>query len=204
MQFFYTPDTCALASLICLIEAEAPFELCRIDFASEQQKSEAYLRINPKARVPALKVGSEVLTETPAILAYIAQAFPEAALAPSDALAFAQVQAFNSYLCSTLHVAHAHRMRGYRWADDHSAIEAMKAKVPQSVAACYTYIEQAVFEGPFVFGDAFTIADPYLFTIAQWMESDGVDPAGFPKLAAHRDRLRQRPSVVRALQEETT
>jgi glutathione S-transferase len=74
--------------------------------------------------VPALVTDDGILTETPAILAYLAQRFPQAKLAPlDDPFAFAMVQAFNSYLCSTVHVAHAHRMRGTRWADDPAAIE---------------------------------------------------------------------------------
>jgi len=109
------------------------------------------------------------------------------------------VQAFNAYLCSTVHVAHAHRMRGYRWADDPAAIEAMKKKVPQSVGECFDLIEREMFKGPFVFGDTYTISDPYLFTIAQWWELDGLDPARFPKLAEHRERMRERPAVKRAI-----
>jgi len=72
-----------------------------------------------------------ILTKTPAMVAFIAQSFPEADLAPlDDPFAFAQMQAFNSYLGSTVHVAHAHRMRGQRWADDPAATAAMQRKVP--------------------------------------------------------------------------
>ena len=122
-----------------------------------------------------------VLTETPAILAYVAQTHPQANLAPlDDPFAFAELQSFISYLCSTVHVAHAHRARGYRWTDDPAAIEAMKKKVPQSVGACFDLIERKMFRGPWVMGEAYTIADPYLFTIARWLEVDSVDPAAFP------------------------
>ena len=65
--------------------------------------------VNPKGRVPAMSTARGILTETPAILAYVAQSFPQARLAPlDDPFAFAQLQAFNSFLCSGLHVAHAH------------------------------------------------------------------------------------------------
>ena len=70
---------------------------------------------------PGHRIG--VLTETPAILTFVAQSFPAAKLAPlEDPFAFARVQSFNSYLCATVHVAHSHRMRGYRWAEDPAAI----------------------------------------------------------------------------------
>ncbi len=198
--FYYAPDTCALASHIALEDAGAEYRLRRIDFDKEEQRGADYLAINPKGRVPALVATSGILTETPAMLAYVAQLYPAAQLAPlDDPFAFGQIQAFNSYICSTLHVAHAHRMRGYRWADEPEAIAAMRRKVPDSVRACYAYIEEQAFVGPFVMGESYTIADPYLFTVAQWIEADGVDPAQFPKVAAHSKMMRQRKSVQTAL-----
>jgi glutathione S-transferase len=200
MKFYFAPNSCALASHIALEDAGASYEAVRVNFGANEQREAAYLAINPKGRVPSLVTAQGVLTETPAMLFYIAQTHPAAGLAPlDDAWALAQVQAFNSYLCSTVHVAHAHRMRGYRWADDPAAILAMQKKVPQSVGECFDLIEREMFAGPFVFGDTYTISDPYLFTIAQWWEVDGVDPSRFPKLAAHRERMRERAAVKRAI-----
>ena len=114
LKLFFAANTCALASHIALEEAGAPYEAVRVDFRTNEQRKPEYLAINPKGRVPALATERGILTETPAILAFIAQSFPGARLAPlDDPYAFARVQAFNSYLCSTVHVAHAHRMRGY-------------------------------------------------------------------------------------------
>ncbi len=201
--FFYTPNTCALASHIALIDAGAAFKATRIDFAANEQQSPDYLRVNPKGRVPALVTDKGVLTETPAILAFIAQSFPVAALAPTDPFAFAQAQAFNSYLCSTVHVAHAHRMRGYRWADDAAAIEAMKRKVPESVFGCFDLIEHTMLKGPWVLGDQYSICDPYLYTLARWLEADGVDVTRLPRIMDHRNRMAARPNVRQAVQEQT-
>lgn len=204
LKLFYAPQTCALASHIALEEAGAEYETARIDFATKSQFKPEYLAINPKARVPALITDQGILTETPAILMYIGQRFPEAGLAPLDNIfELARVQAFNSYLCSTVHVAHAHRMRGTRWADDPAAIEEMKRKVPESVGACFTLIEGEMLEGPWVMGDTYSICDPYLFTLAQWMEGDGVDPTQFPKVLAHRNRMAERSAVKKALNTET-
>jgi glutathione S-transferase len=203
MKLYYAPHTCALASHIALEQAGAAYEAVRVDFATNAQRSPEYLEINPKARVPALVTDRGILTETPAILAFVAQRFPESGLAPlDDAFAFAEVQAFNSYLCSTVHVAHAHRMRGYRWADDPAALEAMKQKVPQNVGDCFGLIEREMFQGPWVMGDRYTISDPYLFTLAQWLERDGVLPARFPKIADHRARMAEDPVVRRVIAAE--
>jgi glutathione S-transferase len=199
-KLFTAPHTCSLAVHIALEEAGAPFEIVRVDTAANAQRQAEYLAVNPKGRVPALVTPHGALTETPALLAWVAQVFPAAGLAPlDDPFAFARLQAFNSYLCSTVHVAHAHNYRGYRWADDEAAIESMRRKVPQTMAECFALIEGEMFAGPWVFGDSYTIADPYLFTIANWLETDGVDPARFPKVLAHRARMRDRPAVARAL-----
>ena len=203
LKFYYAPKSCALASHIALEEAGADYESVRLNLAANQQREAAYTVVNPKGRVPSLETDRGVLTETPAMLAYIAQTFPRAQLAPlDDPFAFAQVQAFNSYLCSTLHVAHSHRMRGYRWADDESSFADMQRKVPQSVGACYALIEREMLRGPWVMGEAYSIADAYLFTVAQWLEGDGVDPARYPKVIDHRARMAARPNVAAAIAEE--
>ena len=200
LKLFYTPDTCALASHIALEEARADYEIVRIDLEKGEQREPDYLAVNPKGRVPALVTDRGVVTETPAMLAFIAQSFPQARLAPvDDPFAFAQVQAFNCYICATLHVAHAHRMRGYRWADDPAAIAAMQRKVPDSVGACYELIEHKMLRGPWVMGETYTVCDPYLFTLAQWLEADGVDRKRIPKVMDHSARVGERLAVQKAI-----
>ena len=203
LTLHYAPHTCSLASHIALEDAGAKYELRRIDFKKAQQQSADYLRINPKARVPALTTSRGILTETPAMLAFIAQSYPDAHLAPlDDAFAFAELQSFNSYLCSSVHVAHAHRMRGYRWAEEQSSFDDMKRKVPQSVGACFAVIETTLLKGPWVMGETYTVADPYLFTLAQWLEADGVDIARLPRVIEHRERMAARRNVIKAIAEE--
>ncbi|MBP1850160.1 glutathione S-transferase family protein [Rhizobium halophytocola] len=201
MLTLYTgKGTCALASHIALEEAGAAYEAVALDMANGAQRAPDYLAINPKGRVPALVTDRGTLTETPAILAYIAQTHPASNLAPiDDPFAFAEVQAFNSYLCSTVHVAHAHGRRAGRWADDAAAISEMKRKMPEVMAACFALIESEMFKGPWVMGDTYTIADPYLFTIASWLEGDKVDPKQFPKVHDHRSRMAERASVKAAV-----
>jgi len=207
LKLFYALKTCALAPHIALEEAGANYEAVRVDFASNAQRKPEYLAINPKGRVPALVTDRGILTETPAILAFIAQSFPQARLAPlDDPFAFARVQSFNSYLCATLHVAHAHGLRGYRWvdADDIASLTAMKKKVPQSVGECYELIEREMLIGPWVMGTDYTVCDAYLFTVCQWMEGDGLDVARFPGVNQHRQRMSERPAVKTVLAQQST
>lgn len=199
IKLYYTPGTCSLASHISLEEAGADYSVERISFAANQQQSPEYRAINPKARVPAMVTDRGVLTETPAMLAFIAQSYPKAGLAPlDDPFAFAQVQAFNSYLCSTVHIAHAHRMRGTRWADDPAAIAEMQRKVPETVGACFDLIEQSL-NGLWAMGNSYTVCDPYLFTLAGWMEGDGLDLSRYPRVMDHRRRMSERPAVREVL-----
>nr|WP_246707588.1 glutathione S-transferase family protein [Ensifer oleiphilus] len=200
MKLFYTPGTCSLASHIALEETGIDYSAVPVDFSKAEQTKPDYLAVNPKGRVPALVTDRGTITETPAILTYIAQSVPQARLAPlDDAFEFARIQSFLSYLCSTVHVAHAHGRRGSRWADDPAAHEAMRAKVASNMTDCFELIETTMFAGPFVTGETYSIADPYLFTIAGWLEPDGVDPARFPKIVDHRNRMTQRPAVARVL-----
>ncbi len=203
LTLYYAPGTCALATHLALEFSGAPYEAVRLNFKEQQQRSPEYLRVNPKGRVPALVTERGVLTETPALLQYIAQAFPQAQLAPlDDAFALARMNEFNSYLCSTVHVAHAHGARGSRWTDDAAAIETMKQKVPQTMGDCFELIETKMFQGPWVLGERFSTSDLYLFTLERWLEGDRVDVQRFPKVAQHLQRLQEDARVQKVLAQQ--
>jgi glutathione S-transferase len=195
LKLYWASGSCALASHIALEEAGAKYETVKLEFRQGDQRKPEYLKVNPKGRVPALITDRGILTETPAILAWIAQTYPQAKLAPADPFDFAQAQAFNSYLCATVHPAHAHGPRGSRWTDDAAAQETMKAKVPQNMADCFALIENEMFKGPWVMGAAYSICDPYLYTISGWLEGDKVDIAKFPKVHDHYKRMNERAAV---------
>lgn len=203
LTLYYAPNTCALATHLALEHAAAPYELVLVDFASQQQRSPDYLKLNPKGRVPALVTERGILTETPALLQFVAQSWPKAGLAPlDDPFLLAELNAFASYLCATVHVAHAHRMRGPRWADDPAAWEAMQRKVPQSVGDAFAVIEHELLRGPFVLGEMLSFGDYYLLTIARWLEVDGVDLSRLPRVLEHRRRMLERPLVQRVIAAE--
>lgn len=192
--------TIGAASHIALVESELEFTFVNIDMVNKQQQSSEYLRINPKARVPSLIVDGKVLTETPAILFYLAQIAPDSSIAlPQNALEQANIQSFNSYLCSTVHVAHAHKMRGSRWSDDTEVHQKLTEYVPTSMAQCMALIEDDMIQGPWVHGEQFSISDPYLFAICSWLEGDGVSISNYPLIAAHYKLMLERPAVKQVL-----
>jgi len=204
LKLFYGPNACSLASHIALAETGAAYEAVRMDLKAGEQKTPDYLAINPKGRVPALVTEKGVLTENPAILNWIAESFPGAHLKPDDAFAYAQMQSFNLYLVSTIHVTFAHLFRAERWADSEAARAELKAKVPSALATLWRLIEDHLRDGrPWVCGDQYTVADPYLYVFARWLERDGVGgSAGMPLTRAHRARIQGRPAVQKVLAEE--
>jgi glutathione S-transferase len=194
---YWSSNSCSLASHLVMQHVGADFNAVRVNFAKAEQRSPQYLALNPKGRVPVLVTPRGILTETPAILHYVAQLHPQAGLAPlDDPFALAQLQAFNSYLCSTVHVHHAHRVRGERWSDDPAVVEALKIKVTQNMHDSFAYIEQAYLQtGPYVMGEALSTGDFYLFTLSTWLAGDGVDIRTLPKAYAHQQRMLQLPAV---------
>lgn len=198
IKFYTNRQSIGVVSHIALEESGLSYELIELDFSKDQQKTGDYLKVNPKARVPSLVLEQGILTETPAILTYLAQLAPNSSIAlPEDPFEHAKIQSFNAYLCSTVHVAHAHKQRGTRWVDDEVAIKAMRDHVPKTMALCIEAIESSMLTGPWVHGDTFTISDPYLYRISTWLEGDGVEINNYPKVKAHNELMAQRESVKR-------
>lgn len=198
MKLYYAPTTISVASVIALDEAGIEYEPIRVDFASGEQTKPDYHAINPKGRVPALITDDGILTETGAILEYIAALKPEAGLVPAEAWGAARMRAVMYYLASTMHVNHAHKMRGHRWSDDEAARASMTVKVPQTMAESARFICDHALTGPYVMGADFSIADAYLYVVCSWLDGDGVTVSDFPEIVAFRAAMEGRDSVRRA------
>ena len=114
------------------------------------------------------------MTETPAVLVYIAQMFPDKKLAPlDDPWTFARFQSFNSYICSTVHVNFAHLTRGYSWADDQSSLDDMTRKAPQTMAAAFRRLERYDFA---FLSEHEGDARPDTLVYLRLRDVDGIDP----------------------------
>ena len=195
LTLYYARNTAAFAAHVVLEDAKATYNTVKIDFQKEEQNSEEYKKVNPKQRVPALVTPDGILTETTAIMLYIAQEHPEMALVPEDNYSFAIAQSFNAYLASTVHVAHSHKHRGHRWATDDQAISNMTNKVQENMTACGELIEKQLFKGPWVLGDAYSICDPYLAVVTRWFGDDNVDTSKLPRIMEHNRLIKERDSM---------
>ncbi len=198
MKLFYAPNTISIAVAITLHEAGLDYTTCKVDFSVGEQTTPTYHAINPKGRVPVLETKLGLLTETGAILEYIADISPDAALRPAEPSQAAHMRAVMFYLASTMHVNHAHMRRGHRWANQQSSFDDMAAKTPQTMTDSCQFVEKNCLRGTYVMGDEVSLADPYLYVVSTWLEGDGVDISNFPRLLAFRNAMSERSSVVKA------
>ena len=139
LTLFTSKGSVSVASAIMLKETETEYKLEFLDFSQADQTKKSYLNINPKGRVPALVTPHGVLMKIGAILEYVAPDF-----IPLAAYSAARVREIIHYLASTMHVNHAHKMRGARWADDPVAVKSMVIKVPETMAKSCAYLEKII------------------------------------------------------------
>jgi len=206
MKLFYYPGACSLVPHIALEEIGAPYEALKVDFAKGEQLTPEYRLINPAARVPALVTGRGVVTEIPAILGYLARTFPQTGLmAVDDPFEFAEMQSFHMYIATTLHVLFRQISRPETYVDGELCRAALKAKVPEMSDHYFRVIEERMADGrPWVHGDRWSASDIYLYVFSSYLNmGDRGDPAKVPFIWAHRQRVRARPAVARALASES-
>lgn len=199
LKLYFSKGSSALAAHIVLEETGVPFEAQEVSIPRGQHLETAFLRLNPKGRLPLLHTPEGLLTENPAILEYIAATHPDAQLMPSGAFDQAQARALCAYLCATVHVAFAHKQRGARWAQTAQALADMAQLVPQNLTQCAAHLEQHTSLAPWALGPRYSFCDAYLFLIGRWMGANGLDLAAYPKLAAHGAAMRARPATQAAL-----
>jgi glutathione S-transferase len=202
---YYAPGVCSLASHIAFEEACADVDYVRLDLAKGDSRTPEYLKLNPKGRVPLLVTQQGTLTESPAILAWIAQSWPQAKLTPlDDPWALAQVNSFNNYLSGTLHgIAFAGVFQPARFADGEVGQAAVKAKALQSVMDAFSLIEKKLGDKEWIHGGAYTTSDAYLMVFCGWLAHARQSLEQFPTLSAHYSRVLARPAVRRAIDAET-
>ena len=200
---YYSPGACSLAPHIALAETGEPFEATRIKFGETEQRSPAYLAINPKGRVPALVDGAFVVTENPAILQYIAKRYPAAGLWPQDPQDEARCAEWMAWCSSGLHIAYAHIRRPERYGTSEAAKADIVEQGRDTVRALWQDVEAKLVasRSPWMAGETYSVADPYLFVFWNWGRGGlAYDMAvDFPAWTRHAKRMAERPAVARVL-----
>lgn len=199
MKLYYMPGACSLASHIALREAGADFTLEKVDPKEKKtERGSDYRAINPKGYVPALALDDgEVLTEGAAILQFIADRNPNAALAPAaGTLARARLQEQLNYVAAELHKAFSPLFNP-------ALPDSERAAVKERIGQKLDFIETLLSDGrSYLVGDRFSVADAYLFTVVNWTGHTGIDLERWPHLAAFQQRIAARDTVQAALKAE--
>lgn len=198
MDLYFMPLACSMATRIALYEAGVSARFVEIDPVTKRTlDGEEDLRaVNPLGLVPTLRTDEgDVLTENASILQWIADRFPDAALAPRDTLGAARLRQWLSFVGTELH-------KGvFNPFFDRRAPEAVKAHALEKAKAALDHVEAHLAKEPYLTGE-FSVADAYLVTVLHWTLATPLRLDRWPSLKAYFDRLRARPSVARALDEE--
>lgn len=199
LTLYYAPGACSMAAHIVLEESGETYEAKRVDLGKGEQRTEAYLKIHPLGRVPALRLDSgEALTENTAILPYLGKRY---AMWPVEPLGVARALSVIGFFASTVHPAHAHISRPERYATDKSHFPDIQA---QGRKMFHEYLKQidGMLAGRQWLSDQYSVLDPYAFTFYTWGVRRELPMAELGNYAAHKDRMLARPAVQRVVEDE--
>lgn len=201
---YFSPGACSLAVHIALQELHIAHDLARVSTGDEEHKRPAFLDVNPLAQVPVVRTpDGERLTEVVSILLYLAEQTPEPALLPADPLARQRCVQLMSQIASGLHPAYTMIIRPDRITGDESAHAALRIAGRARFERLLGHIAaQIPADGPWLFGEQYTVADAYLFVMFAWAQFAGIDVSRWPQLRSWAGRVRERPATARALRAE--
>jgi glutathione S-transferase len=204
IALYYSPGSCSLAPHIVLNEIGQPFELRKFSTAERANYSPEYLAINPKGRIPALEIDGFVLTENPAILAYLGRRFPGARLYPADGSeAEARCLELLAWSSNTVHVTFAQLFRPERFVQKEDDYPPVRDSGRINYERCLADIDRTLQRQPFAVGTQFTVVDPFWLVFYRWAMRSNYDMRNkFPAYTAYVERLCNRPSVQRTLAAE--
>ncbi len=198
MKLYYSPGACSLSPHIVANEAGLPLELVKVDMKTKTIAREGDFRdVNPKGYVPALALADgAVLTEGPAIVQYLADLAPAAALAPANgSFARVRLQETLNYLTSEIHKSYSPLFKP-------DVLPAVREERLAYLTQRYALVEKQLEGRKYLFGDGFTVADDYLFTLTRWARAVKLDLSGFPNVEAFQERVGSRKAVVEAMRAE--
>ena len=199
LTLYYAPGACSMAAHIVLEEGGEAYEPKVVNLAQGEQKTPAYLKINPHGRVPALALGDgETLSENTAILPYLGQRF---GLWPSDDKGKRQALSTIGFFASSVHAAHAHVGRPERYAADKAAQEDVKAMGLKSFHGYLKEIDGSL-AGREWLGDKYSVVDPYALVFYAWGIRRELPMGELKHYTAFRDRMLKRPAVKRVIEGE--
>ena len=202
MTLYFSPGACSLASHIGLEETGAPYELKPVLLAKGQQRTEEYLKINPRGKVPALSVDGKVLVENTAILTFLARRYPEKGLLPADPAEEARCIGTMCWFSSIVHPSYQRCHRPERFADNEAAHAAVKENGKKLFWANLQEIDSMIQGNDWVMGRDFTAVDGYALVFYGWADRSGFPVKDLKAYTAWRERMMNRPTVKKSVEDE--
>lgn len=199
MKLYYLPLACSMASRITAYEADLPVTFIEVDRQGNRLPDGSdYHAVNPMDQVPAVMTGAgEVLSENGAVLQYLADQKPESGLAPQPgSIDRYRLQQWLSFIGTELHKQLFIPLLDPQSGEDVKAYARRRGERP------LRRLDAHLGASPYLL-DRFTIADAYLVTVLNWTPFCGLDLAAYPAVGVYLERLKTRPSIARALADET-
>ena len=202
LTLYFSPGACSMASHIGLEETGAPYEEKPTLLPKGEHKTEAYLKINPRGKVPALNVDGKVITENTAILTYLARRFPEKKLLPADPIEEARCISTMAWFSNSVHPPYTHYLRPERYADGEAAQAAVKAMAKKNFLEQCAEIDRLLQGKEWIMGSQYTVADPYALVFYGWGVRAGLGMTDFAAYTSWKERMLKRPAVRKILESE--
>ena len=207
MKLYFAPGACSFVPHALLETAGAAYEPMLVKLHKGEQNEPAYRAINPRGQVPVLVDGGETITQIVAIVTYLDAKFPEQQFLPKYPLARTRVLETLAWMNNTVHPTFTHVFMPFKFAGTPEAQAELKAFNAKVYAALLGELEamaqKAAGQGrAFLGGERFGPLDAYALTLLRWGGFAQIDPAGFPALWAHVQKIAQLPGVARAIERE--
>ena len=202
LTLYFSPGACSTASHIGIEESGAEYTEKPTLLPKGEQKTEAYLKINPRGKVPALSVDGKVITENTAILTYLAKQFPKANLMPADPVEEARCISTMAWFSNVVHPSYQRFMRSERFAEGEAAQATVKEMGRKSFWANLQEIDGLLKGLDWVMGKQFTVADGYALVFYGWGVRGELPMKELTHYTAWKERMLKRPAVRKILESE--
>ena len=199
LKLYFCPGACSLASHIVMEESGEPYEQHSVNLAAGEQRTEAYLKMNPQGRVPLLRLDNgDHVAENTAILPYLGKRF---GLWPNDEVGEAKALSLIGFFAASVHPAHAHVGRPERYSADPAAIPSIKEA---GLKTFHGYLQQidGMLSGREWIGDKYSVLDPYALVFYTWGVRRELPVGELKNYTAFKERMTKRPAVAKTLEQE--
>lgn len=202
LKLYYCPGHMSFAPHVILSEIGKPFEAIEVSIKDGATQSAEFKRINPKGKIPVLDTGSEILTESSAIMYYLALTHPECKLVPDSAIGVSRTIEWTNWLSAILAGPVGQQVRPDRFTNDVQAQQGIRDKGTENLLVAYGAINDKLEGREWALDEGYSIVDPMLLIFFKWGNQLKLDMRQFSHWYAHTRCIEQRPAVQSTIKVE--